>query len=165
MVLLAICSLHLVDDDARKFGSLPHQKRFLSYWLDSLVHERPVSNKLKGPVWEVQSLINALFTSFIVYTLEKEEREERERGEQQIQNKKRLASCRATRKKSSLWRFVFVSLSLHPERERERENSGQTHSSGPREGDFTAVHHPLNKGGFNWHWGLVLPLCKHFADV
>ena len=44
-------------------------------------------------------------------------------------------------------------------------NSHQTHSSGPRDRDFSAVHNPFNKRGFYGDWSLVLSLCKHFADV
>lgn len=42
---------------------------------------------------------------------------------------------------------------------------GHTHSTGPRDGDISAIHHPLNKRGFYGDWCLVLSLCKHFADV
>ncbi len=42
-----------------------------------------------GPVWEVQSLGYARFTSLIVYTLAGDQEQKREKGEQQSQGKKR----------------------------------------------------------------------------
>lgn len=44
-------------------------------------------------------------------------------------------------------------------------NSGQTHSSWSRDGDFSGIHQPLKKRGFYRDWILELPLRKHFADV
>lgn len=68
-VLLAISSLHLVDNDAGEFCPPSHQQRLASYWQDSLVHEGSEFDELKGGVWEVQRLIYACFTSLIVNTL------------------------------------------------------------------------------------------------
>lgn len=165
MVLLAICGLHLVDYDACECSSPSHQKRLLSYWLDSLVHEGPIFDKLKGPVWEVQSLSYARFTSLIVYTLAGEEGKEREKREQQSQKTKRISFLLGhSLKTSCLLRFVFVS-NTRAHTHTHALNSGQTHSSGPRDGDISAVHHPLNKRGFYGDRGLVLPLRKHSADV
>lgn len=93
-VLLAICSLHLVDNDACECSPSSHQNRLISYWLNSLVHEGPIFDKLKGPVWEVQSLSYARFTSLIVYALAGDQGEEREKREQQSEGKKKeSASC------------------------------------------------------------------------
>lgn len=91
MVLLSVCGLHLVDYDACECGSPSHQNRLLPYWLDSLVHEGPIFDKLKGPVWEVQSLIYARFTSLIVYALARDEGKEREKREQRSQNTKGIS--------------------------------------------------------------------------
>lgn len=68
-VLLAISSLHLVDNDAGEFCPPSHQQRLASYWQDSLVHEGSEFDELKGGVWEVQRLTYACFTSLIVNTL------------------------------------------------------------------------------------------------
>lgn len=56
MKLLAICCLHLVHNDARKGGSPSLQQRFLAYGLNNVLHEGPISDEVKGLVWEVQGL-------------------------------------------------------------------------------------------------------------
>lgn len=88
MMLLAISSLYLVDNDACEFPSPSHQQRLFSYWQDSLVHEGPEFDELKGGVWEVQCLIYACFTSLIVNTLvegteEKDDKQSASRREEQ----------------------------------------------------------------------------------
>lgn len=74
VVVHAVCSFHLVHYDLCERSSPAHQYWLISDWLDNLVHEGLVFDKLKGPIWEVQSLSYAQFTSHIIYTLVKEGR-------------------------------------------------------------------------------------------
>ncbi len=164
VVLLAICGLHLVDNDACESGSPSHQQRLVSYWLDSLVHEGPIFNKLKGPVWEVQCLSYTRFTSLIVYTLAREEGKEREKKEQRSQSTKGISFLLSHSLKKKRDAFWVLSLFLTHTHTHTRWIVGQTHRSGPRDGNISTIHHPLNKRGFYGDWGLVLPLRKHSAD-
>lgn len=88
VVLLAICILHLVNYNACECRTLSHQQRFLSNWLDGLVHEGLIFDKLKGPVREVQRLSYTRFTSLIVYTLSMEEG--KKKREHKSQSTKRI---------------------------------------------------------------------------
>lgn len=82
MVLFSISGCYAVDHYTRERRALPHQQRLPSDWLDSLIHQRPHLNKLKGGVWEVQSVTYAIFTGLVVYTLVGENGKEREEPNQ-----------------------------------------------------------------------------------